>query len=136
MATSEERNTLELASAFSQFVGNMGSLGNSKINKGAILVLNSSGQIVPASDTAGEVVLGRAEESVPAVADRPANQTSVKVRSGIFHMKGTVSGDTCVVLDDETVADSGNANYELRIVENLGSGGVYVKIDPLNNEAS
>lgn len=135
MATSEERNTLELASAFSQRVENMGSLGDSKINKGAIVVLNASGEIVPASDTAGEVVLGRAEESVPALADRPANQTSVKVRSGIFHMEGTVTGATCVVLDDETVQDSGTADYALRIVENLGADGAYVKIDPLSNEA-
>ena len=136
MATTEERNTSEKASAFSQRVENMGGLGDAKINKGAIVVLDSNGKIVPAGDNAGERPLGRAEETVAAVADRPANVTTVKVRSGVFLLNGTVSGPTCVLVDDETVANSGTADFELLVVENLGAKGAYVKIDPLNNAAS
>ena len=80
MATTEERDTLELASAFSQRVENMAGLGDLAINKGAIVAIGATG-IEPATVSTA-VILGRAEESVVAVADRATGVDSVKVRCG------------------------------------------------------
>jgi len=136
MATSEERDTKKRGSAFGQRVEMLGSLGDLAINKGAIVALNDSGQIVPATDTAGLRPLGRAELSVPALAGRSTNQLSIPVTSGIFELNvdGSLSGDTCFLTDDETVAASGTADFALLVVEDNGST-AYVRIDPFNNAA-
>ncbi len=137
-ATTEERDTEERGSSFSQRVEMLGTLGSAAINKGAIVALNSSGEIVPASDVAGERVLGRAELSVPALADRNTNQLSIPVRSGIFELdvQGSLTGGVCVMLDDQTVAEpgSGNADFQLLVVEDRGDT-AFVAINPFLNPA-
>lgn len=135
MATTEERDTKERGSAFSQRVEMFGELGNLAINKGSIVALSAAGKIVPATDTAGLRPLGRAEASVPALAERGTNQLSIPVRSGIFLLDGPVTGPLCFLVDDETVQDSGTADFALLVVQNLGAEGAFVKIDPLNNPA-
>ena len=140
MATTEERSTIERASAFSQLVDNMGSggLGDLPIYKGSIVGLNGSQQLVPAT-SGTSIVLGRAEHSVPALADRVEGaSSSVRVRCGVFLLDndGTnpvAAGDrVCGLLDDETVDDGTvGTGISLRVME-VTANGVYVAIDPLS----
>ena len=133
-ALKEERNTEELYSAFGQLVDNAGALGDEAIYKGAIVAL-VGGKLVPASGTAG-VALGRAEETIPAIADRLPNVTTCRIRSGVFAVESEATspafGDAVSFVDDQTIGDAGSGPVA-RVIEVRADGQVYVAIDPLSN---
>lgn len=137
MATTEERDTQELASAFSQRVENMGTLGALAINKGAIVALQADNTIVPVANDADEVILGRAEQSVPATAGRNPQETSIRIRSGVFKVNndGTVSATdrVCKLNDDNTASATGpGPDVKVMQVEGTSAGDqVAVVCNPL-----
>lgn len=139
MATTEERDTIELNSAFAQRVGDMAGLGDLAINKGAIVGIGATG-IEPATP-AMTVILGRAEESVAAVADRPSGVTSLNVRSGIFGLNNSggaavpAGGRIAGIVDDDTVEDGvGTSAAVALIVYKVTADSVYVVLDPTHPE--
>jgi len=106
---------------------------STKIYAGAKVARNASGYAVPASDTAGLVVVGRAEEQVDN-SNGANGDKYVDVRRGVFAWANGASfsraniGQECYVADDQTVtnaAGSTNKVYAGIIVE-VDSDGVWV----------
>lgn len=87
------------------------------IYAGAMVALDASGNAVPASDAAGLVVIGRAEDLVDNSAG-DAGDLTVRVRIGVFGFaaSGTNApaaanvGDLVYVEDDQTVSTDGGTN--------------------------
>lgn len=100
-----------------------------EIYAGALVALNSSGKAVPASDTAGLRVLGRAET-------RAKTGEMVTVKSGCFLFKNGTSaaavaaadvGGVCYVIDDQTVGKTGGTNSIVAgLVFDVENKGVWV----------
>ena len=122
-ALTKNRSTPERVPALRQFE----SAG--EIYAGALVALNSSGKAVPASDTAGLRVLGRAET-------RAKTGEMVTVRSGCFLFKNGSStaalatadtGGVCYVIDDQTVGKTGGTNsIAAGLVYDVENRGVWV----------
>lgn len=92
----------------------IGVAASTKIYAGSIVAVNSSGYAVPASDTAGLRVIGRAEEQVDNSTGSNGDET-IFVREGVFLFAGsglTVAdiGKPCFVSDDQTVSVSATTN--------------------------
>ena len=87
--------------------------GATTIFAGSIVALNAAGFAVPASDTAGLVVIGRAEEQVDNSAGADGDK-EVLVAKGVFKWAAGVGiaqaliGRVVAVADDQTVADPAN----------------------------
>ncbi|MBI4822657.1 MAG: hypothetical protein HY805_00275 [Nitrospirae bacterium] len=86
----------------------IGVAGASKIFAGSIVAINSSGYAVPASDTAGLRVIGRAEEQVDNSAGANGDK-SVLVRKGVYKVASsglTIAdvGKVALVSDDQTIS--------------------------------
>ncbi|MCC7097275.1 MAG: hypothetical protein IT472_08860 [Thermomonas sp.] len=86
------------------------------IYAGALVQLNAAGFLVPASATAANIAVGRADETVVNAGE--AGAASVDVRRGIFRFANSAAGDliarseigkTVYVVDDQTVAKTNNA---------------------------
>lgn len=102
-----------------------------EIYAGALVALNSSGKAVPASDTAGLRVLGRAET-------RAKTGEMVTVKSGCFLFKNSTEaaaiahadiGNVCYVADDQTVAKTGGTNSIVAgLVYDVENKGVWVLV--------
>jgi hypothetical protein len=98
------------------------------IYAGALVAVDATGYAVPASDTAGLKVLGRAEHGAAA-------GETVLVKRGTF-LFGNKSGDLltsariggyCYVTDDETVQHTANSNAVIAgVVRGVVTDGVYV----------
>jgi hypothetical protein len=81
---------------------------DTKIFAGSIAAINASGYAVPASDTAGLKVAGRAETTVDNT-DGDAGDKSIEIASGCFlfditTLSGAKPGSLLYVVDDEEVA--------------------------------
>lgn len=87
------------------------------IHQGGMVQIDAAGYAVPASATAANVTVGRAEASANNSAG--ANGAiSVKVRSGVFRFANSAAGDLIArteigkaifVVDDQTLAKTDNA---------------------------
>ncbi|PTY03903.1 hypothetical protein DB346_02975 [Verrucomicrobia bacterium LW23] len=86
------------------------------IYAGTLVAANSSGYAAPAADTAGHVVLGRAEHK--SVNAGSAGDTSILVRRGTFCLANSISnpvtiahvGQFAYVEDDQTVTSAAGSN--------------------------
>ena len=122
-ALNKNRNTAERIPAMRQFEA------GAKLYTGALVALNSSGKAVPASDTAGLTVIGRAEMSAEI-------GQIVTVKSGCFRYANSADsakitaaeiGGVCYVADDQTVGKTGGTNsIAAGIVYDVESKGVWV----------
>ena len=106
---------------------------NVTIYAGAMVCENGSSRCVPASDTSGYAVIGRAESAVDTVGDTTATKY-VNVRRGVFLWANGDSftsanvGDLAYVEDDQTVQKAASATYDIvaGIVIEVVSTGVWV----------
>lgn len=92
----------------------LGVATNVKIYAGSFVAINSSGYAVPASDTAGLKVVGRAEEAVDNTGGANAAKT-IRVMEGVFKFTGaglTIAdvGKPCFISDDQTISVAATAN--------------------------
>lgn len=100
---------------------------------GALIALNSSGNAVAASDTAGLRVVGRAEETVDNSAGS-AGDLSIDVKEGVFKYanSGTAAvdpddkGKDCFVEDDTIVAETSTHKVKAGRVVQVDSDGVWI----------
>lgn len=87
------------------------------IYEGTLVARDAAGRAVPASDTAGLRVVGRAEKTIDN-SDGAAGDLSIDIKLGCFKFtnSGTAAvdqddiGKMCVVEDDQTVAEGGTNN--------------------------
>ena len=109
-ALTTQRNTLEYHTGGIFYLYEFEAAGT--IYAGSLVCLNSSGKVVPASDTASLVTLGRAENTAS-----PGEM--VKVKKGVFVYENGSSAETlavtdigreCYILDDQTVGKTGGTN--------------------------
>lgn len=124
-ALSKNRKTSERVPALRQFEA------AAKIYTGALVALNSAGKAVPASDTAGLTVIGRAELTAE-------SGKMVTVKSGCFRfdnsastaeIKATEIGKVCYVADDQTVSKTGGTNNIVAgLVFDVEKKGVWVLV--------
>lgn len=107
------------------------------IHAGTLVAANASGQIVPATDTAGLRVIGRADAEVDN-SDGAAGDKSVPISRGVFRIKNSEGspvaagsiGDDAFVEDPETVrGDPSATTLVAGKVLGLDADGEYVWID-------
>lgn len=124
-ALSKNRKTSERVPALRQFEA------AAKIYTGALVALNSAGKAVPASDTAGLTVIGRAELTAE-------SGKMVTVKTGCFRFDNSTStaeinateiGKVCYVADDQTVSKTGGTNNIVAgLVFDVEKKGVWVLV--------
>lgn len=123
-ALSKNRKTSERIPALRQFEA------GAKIYAGALVALNTAGKAVPASDTAGLTVVGRAEITAE-------SGKMVTVKTGCFLYENSTSaavtaaevGKVCYVADDQTVAKTGGTNSIVAgLVYDIDKKGVWVLV--------
>ena len=109
-----------------------------KIFAGAIVALNAAGDAVPASAIAAQRTRGVAQETVDNTSGA-AGAKSVPTRRGTYRFKNSAAadliaradiGNSCYVVDDETVAKTSNASARpiAGVIRDVDSGGVWVEI--------
>jgi hypothetical protein len=133
MALAADRDTPEIqGKLFSYPV-----LGTTKIYAGGIVVLDSSGYAKPAVTATGLVAVGRAEDTVDNLLGN-SGDLDVTVREGIFRYGNSSAtdlitiaeiGDTCFLVDDETVAKTSATNTRsvAGYIRQVDSDGVWVE---------
>lgn len=105
---------------------------------GALVVLDASGNAAPGSTATGLTARGCAQETVDN-SGGSAGDVSVPVRAGVFRfansastdeIKRTEIGDTCYIVDDQTVAktDATSTRSEAGTVVDVDTDGVWVRI--------
>lgn len=122
-ALSKNRKTSERIPALRQFEA------GAKIYAGALVALNTAGKAVPASDTAGLTVVGRAEITAE-------SGKMVTVKTGCFLYGNSTSaavtaaevGKVCYVADDQTVAKTGTNSIVAGLVYDIDKKGVWVLV--------
>jgi hypothetical protein len=101
-------------------IQNFGVYTNTRIFAGTMVCLNSSGYAVPAADTSGYIVIGRASKTV----DNRTGQAgagdsgalTIDVERGVFGWTGrgissdTAVGSVCYVSDDNSVTNGAGSN--------------------------
>ncbi len=134
MALSKDRNTHERAGDLFSFpVGD-----DAIIFGGAIVMLNATGYAVQGATATGQVCAGRAEEYVDNTNGGDGGK-SVAVKRGVFKYKNSASGDlitiaeigdTCYIVDDETVAKTNGTNTRSAagVIVGVDSDGVWVRM--------
>lgn len=137
MALTEERSTRELLCG--ALVYEYVRIAAGAIHAGGIVAQNADGKAVAASDSAGLVVLGRAENSA-------VSGEEVRARTGAFlysngdgaeAIGSDAIGKLCHVVDDETVGLTGGTNaIPAGIVLDVLDDGVAVLIGPTNANAA
>jgi hypothetical protein len=106
---------------------------DTRIFLGTQVATDSDGRAVPASDTAGLRVIGRAEEEVDN-RDGAAGAKSIRVKRGVFRYKNSATqavdaddiGKECFIEDDETVAETSTHKVKAGRVVDVDSAGVWV----------
>lgn len=109
-----------------------------KIYAGGLTCLDASGWAVPGSASTTLTCIGRAEEQVDNSAGANGDLT-VTTRRGTFRFKNSSAGDaitraeigdTCYVVDDETVAktNGGSTRSAAGIIRDVDAQGVWVEI--------
>lgn len=112
----------------------IGMASNTTIYAGAMVAINTSGYAVPASDTAGYLVVGRAEETVDNSGTAGDGALNIEVRRGVFRW---ANGDTftiadvgalAYVKDDATVQKAASATHNVvaGLIIDVDSEGVWV----------
>ena len=123
-ALSKNRKTSERVPELRQFEA------GAKIYAGALVALNTTGKAVPASDTAGLTVVGRAEITAE-------SGKMVTVKTGCFLYENSTGaavtaaevGKVCYVADDQTVAKTGGTNSIVAgLVYYIDKKGVWVLV--------
>lgn len=103
------------------------------IYAGTLVALNSSGNAVPASDTAALTVIGRAEATADNSAGS-AGDVDVTVKRGTFRFANSADyavdaddiGKPCYVESDNTVAETSTNSVRAGTVVDVDSDGVWV----------
>lgn len=106
-----------------------------KIYVGALVCADAAGNAVPASDTAGLFVMGRAEEQVDNLTGAAAAK-QIPVSKGVFKFDnvGTITqanvGDDATVVDDHTVGLAAGTTNDIIVgrIEQVESDGVWVAV--------
>lgn len=109
-----------------------------EIFKGALVVLDSSGNAKPGVTGTGLIAAGRAEEHIDNSAGSAAD-LQVLVREGVFQFANSAGGDeitkaqigdSCYIVDDQTVAKTsgGSTRSVAGWVRDVDSAGVYVQV--------
>jgi hypothetical protein len=101
--------------------------------QGTLVARDAAGRAVPASDTAGLRVVGRAEETVDNSAGA-ADALNISIRLGCFKLANSATaavdaddvGKMAVVEDDETVAETSNNGVSAGRITGVDSDGVWV----------
>ena len=113
---------------------------NAKIFAGAMVqIIAASGHAGPATATAANVTIGRADETVDNTGGAGGDKR-VKVRRGVFHFANSAAADLiarteigkqCFVVDDQTVAKTNNAGARpvAGTVFDVDAKGVWVEIN-------
>lgn len=134
MALSKDRNTPERT-------GDLFSLpmaDDAIIFAGGIVMLNASGYAVPGATATGQVCAGRAEKYVDNT-NGGNGGANIEVKRGVFKFKNSSSGDaitiaeigdTCYIVDDETVAKTNGTNTRSAAgtITGVDSDGVWVRM--------
>lgn len=108
-----------------------------KLYAGALVCLDASGWAVPGAAATTLIAIGRAED----LADNSAGANgaiNVTARRGVFRWKNSAAGDaitraeigdTCYVVDDETVAKTNGTNTRSAagIIRDVDAQGVWVE---------
>lgn len=107
------------------------------IYAGTLVALDSSGNAVPASDTAGLRVVGLAQETIDNSAGI-AGALKIATKVGVFQLNNSAGdaldandkGKICYVEDDNTVCEAG-ATHKVKAgrVLDVGTDGVWVDLD-------
>jgi hypothetical protein len=112
---------------------------NTRVFAGSMVALDAGGHVIPAANTAAQVVLGRAVKTV----DNRVNATdagddgalSVDIERGIFQWANndTITdadiGSTAYVRDDQTVSVTNIGNGTIAgVIVDLDAGGVWVDV--------
>lgn len=100
---------------------------------GTLVARDAAGRAVPASDTAGLRVVGRAEETIDNSAGA-AGDLSISVRIGCFKFANSATeavdaddvGKMAVVEDDQTVAETSTNKVSAGRITGVDSDGVWV----------
>jgi hypothetical protein len=100
------------------------------IYAGTLVALNADGRAVPAADTAGLRVVGRAEQTL--TNGTTAGEISVDVKEGVFLYNNSATdavdandrGKACFVEDDNTVSETGATHRVLagRVIDVVAEG--------------
>lgn len=106
-----------------------------KIYAGAIVMLNATGYAVPGATATGQVCAGRAEARVDNSSGADG-ALAIEVRSGVFKFANngdlTIAevGDTCYIVDDQTVAktDGTGTRSAAGKVVGVDTDGVWVRM--------
>jgi hypothetical protein len=137
-ALTDDRNTQELASAFSMEHAPAVAASSTQFYKGGMLVLDQADGLVKKGVTGtGLIALGRCEERVLTGA---GNTRRVKCRSGIFKYNNSAAADAiaaddigkdCFIVDDNTVAltNGGATRSRAGEVYAVDADGVWVAIN-------
>jgi hypothetical protein len=107
-----------------------------EIFQGSLVVLDASGNAEPATDAASKVCVGRAEEYVNNTGAAAA--VNIEVRAGTFRWvnSGTNTltkaniGDSCYIVDDQTVDSLATASSPAGIMVDIDDLGVWVDTRP------
>lgn len=132
MALSAERNTPERAGQ--EYYAPMAA--DVKAYAGGIAVRDSAGNVKPGETATGLIPCGRFEETVDNT-DGLAAAKSVRVKDGVFRWANSAGadeiakaqiGDTCYIVDDQTVAKTSatNTRSPAGIIVDVDSYGVWV----------
>ena len=110
MALTEERNTRELLCGAPTY--EYVRTAAAAILAGGLVAQNADGKAVPASDSAGLIVLGRAENSAAAGEEVRARTGAYLYSngSGAEALDAAAIGAVCYAVDDETVGAKGGTN--------------------------
>lgn len=108
---------------------------NAKIYAGGIVMLNATGYATKGATATGQICAGRAEELVDNTGGADG-AISINVRAGVFKFANggdiTIAeiGDTCYIVDDQTVAktDGTATRSAAGKVVGVDSDGVWVRM--------
>jgi hypothetical protein len=104
------------------------------IYQGTLVAINADGRAVPASDTSGLTVVGRANETVDNT-DGAAGALSIPVERGVFKFSNDVDDPVTIaeryefayVVDDNTVSEDAHTNgVRAGLVIDVDSDGVWI----------
>jgi hypothetical protein len=108
-----------------------------KVWQGGMVQVTAAGYAAPATATAANVTIGRADETVDNAGGANGDK-KVKVRRGVFRFANSAAGDliarseigkACYVVDDQTVAKTDNAGARPKAgtVYDVDAQGVWVE---------